>query len=227
MHSAFNVRRRRLDQHADASGRGHRLAQYFQAFDVEFRAKDRKARGVATRPGKRKVWVSEQRVGAVHHDGDSIRRGDARSNRFAANCEDRVRVGAYELGGDRRHLVGGREARVDHEITRFGEAKLRKLRNGRFPERAHYLSRRQKRAETVKLFGGLCPYATGQCACATEWSDEFPPSHSITSSARARTAGGRLRPSVCAVLRLMASSYRVGACTGMSAGISPLRTRCM
>src|SRR5829696_3434376 len=34
MHSAFDVWRRRLDQHADASSRGHRFAQYFQAFDV-------------------------------------------------------------------------------------------------------------------------------------------------------------------------------------------------
>lgn len=49
--------------------------------------------------------------------------------------------------------------------------------------------------------------------------------HSITSSARASSAGGTVRPRALAVLRLMASSYLVGACTGMSAGFSPLRMR--
>src|SRR6516165_4238195 len=47
----------------------------------------------------------------------------------------------------------------------------------------------------------------------------------ITSSARARRDGGTARPSALAVLRLITSSYLVGACTGMSAGFSPLRMR--
>src|SRR5262249_30338838 len=50
-------------------------------------------------------------------------------------------------------------------------------------------------------------------------------SYSITSSARASTLSGTLRPSALAVLRLMTSSYLVGACTGRSAGFSPLRMR--
>jgi len=50
---------------------------------VEFRAKDRETRCIATRPGKGKV--SEQRVGAVHHNRDGVRRGDAGGNRFAAD----------------------------------------------------------------------------------------------------------------------------------------------
>src|SRR5215211_5851071 len=41
--------------------------------------------------------------------------------------------------------------------------------------------------------------------------------HSITSSARASSVGGISRPSALAVLRLMTSSYLVGACTGRSA----------
>ena len=50
-------------------------------------------------------------------------------------------------------------------------------------------------------------------------------SHSITSSARASSVGGTVRPSALAVLRLIDSSYLVGACTGKSAGFSPLRMR--
>src|SRR6266699_902635 len=40
--------------------------------------------------------------------------------------------------------------------------------------------------------------------------------HSITSSARASSVGGTSRPSALAVLRLIVSTYLVGACTGRS-----------
>ena len=49
--------------------------------------------------------------------------------------------------------------------------------------------------------------------------------HSITSPARASTAGGTVSPRDLAVLRLIASSYLVAACTGSSAGFAPLRMR--
>ena len=49
--------------------------------------------------------------------------------------------------------------------------------------------------------------------------------YSITSLACASTDGGTVRPSALAVLRLIASSNLVGACTGRSAGFSPLRIR--
>src|SRR5262249_35939593 len=60
---------------------------------------------------------------------------------------------------------------------------------------------------------------------AAEQRDELAPVHSITSSARASSVGGISRPSAFAVLRLITSSYLVGACTGRSAGFSPLRMR--
>src|SRR5262249_3694895 len=71
------------------------------------------------------------------------------------------------------------------------------------------------------------------CVCAErpsrsrtgEQSDELASLHSMTSSARASTVGGMSRPRALAVLRLITSSYLVGACTGRSAGFSPLRTR--
>jgi len=49
--------------------------------------------------------------------------------------------------------------------------------------------------------------------------------YSITSSARATRLSGTVRPSAFAVFRLITSSYLVGACTGRSAGFSPLRIR--
>src|SRR5262249_39169765 len=60
---------------------------------------------------------------------------------------------------------------------------------------------------------------------AAEQRDELTPPHSITSSARASSVGGTSRPSALAVLRLITNSYFVGACTGRSAGFSPLRMR--
>src|SRR5262245_58813882 len=60
---------------------------------------------------------------------------------------------------------------------------------------------------------------------AAEKRDELAALHSITSSARASTVVGTSRPRALAVLRLIAIAYVVGACTGRSAGFSPLRTR--
>src|SRR5262249_38143673 len=62
---------------------------------------------------------------------------------------------------------------------------------------------------------------------AAEQRDELSPFHSITSSARAINEGGTSSPSPLPVLRLIKSSYLVGACTGRSAGFSPLRMRSM
>jgi hypothetical protein len=47
--------------------------------------------------------------------------------------------------------------------------------------------------------------------------------YSITSSARASTVGGRVRPSALAVLRLIVSSKRSGCWTGSSPGFVPCR----
>jgi len=49
--------------------------------------------------------------------------------------------------------------------------------------------------------------------------------HSITSSARASSDGGTVRPSALAVRRLIRKSNLVACCTGRSAGFSPLRIR--
>src|SRR6185369_6174475 len=51
--------------------------------------------------------------------------------------------------------------------------------------------------------------------------------HSITSSARARSDGGMVRPSAFAVLRLTTISKPVGCSTGSLAGSAPLRSLSM
>src|SRR5262249_29688465 len=64
-----------------------------------------------------------------------------------------------------------------------------------------------------------------RCRAAEPRDEVATAAHSITSSARASSDGGTVRPSAFAVLRLIVRSYLVGACTGRSAGFSPLRMR--
>src|SRR5262249_3463905 len=77
------------------------------------------------------------------------------------------------------------------------------------------------------MHAGLRPHRERPCRSAAEQRDKVASLHSITSSARASSAGGTVTPSALAVLRLITSSYLVGACTGNSAGFSPLRMRLM
>src|SRR5262245_15102055 len=51
----------------------------------------------------------------------------------------------------------------------------------------------------------------------------LPSHHSITSSARASSVSGTVRPSALAVLTLMTSSNVLGCSTGISAGFAPRR----
>ena len=56
-----------------------------------------------------------------------------------------------------------------------------------------------------------------------EQREEVAPFHSITSSARASSVGGTVRPSILAVSALMTSSNLLDCMTGKSAGLAPLR----
>src|SRR5262249_23094769 len=58
---------------------------------------------------------------------------------------------------------------------------------------------------------------------AAEKRDERAASHSITSSARASSIGGTVRPMALAVVTLMTSSTLVGNSIGRSLGSSPFR----
>src|SRR4051794_30068923 len=56
---------------------------------------------------------------------------------------------------------------------------------------------------------------------AADQRKDLPPPHSITSSARARSVGGIVRPKAAAVFRLIRNSNLVGCSTGKSAGFAP------
>ena len=139
---------------------------------------------------------------------------------------DDVRGGCGELPCLFAEGVGAAcaPAIIDPDIAALGPAKL-----------LHGLLERHVTRTGGGLFGDACERADaahlllrirGVRHCErTKPRDEVAPSHSITSSARASSVGGTVRPSALAVLRLMTNSNLVGCITGRSAGFSPLRTR--
>jgi hypothetical protein len=73
--------------------------------------------------------------------------------------------------------------------------------------------------------GGICTHWKAPPCHGAHPKPTLGTSHSITSSAVASSAGGTVRPSALAVLRLIAVSNFVGVCTGRSAGFLPRRMR--
>jgi hypothetical protein len=118
-------------------------------------------------------------------------------------------------------LVGGRVSAPDPGLARgFSPGEVGRVRPSPDPlpalQGSPAVVRGGRRRLKIFIFlpqaGGLSPALP-------------PPPHSITSSARARSVGGIVRPRARAVLRLMTSSNLVGSCTGRSAGLAPLRMR--
>src|SRR5215204_2873807 len=89
-----------------------------------------------------------------------------------------------------------------------------------FPPHEHLPRKRTLLSTSVKHEGGVVRHRFA-FACAANQRTRV--AHSITSSARARSVGGMVRPRALAVLRLMTSSNLVGCSIGRSAGLAPLR----
>src|SRR5262249_53492544 len=85
---------------------------------------------------------------------------------------------------------------------------------------------RQVKSDRSNLAHGWLPFAAD--SIRQQFGTQMPqgghpPHHSITSSARASSVGGMVRPSALAVLRLMTNSSLVDCSTGKSAGLAPLK----
>src|SRR5262249_47064689 len=94
--------------------------------------------------------------------------------------------------------------------------------------------RMERELRRYRLLAPAQPSRTDQIRCCGQLSAlcqhaqhtrELKSSYSITASAVASSVLGTVRLSAFAVVRLMTSSYLVGACTGRSDGFSPLRMR--
>jgi hypothetical protein len=71
----------------------------------------------------------------------------------------------------------------------------------------------------------LRPRRERPCHRAAEQRHELPTRHSMTSSARASSVGGAVRPSALAVLRLITNSSLEGSSIGRSPGRVPFKIR--
>ena len=127
--------------------------------------------------------------------------------------------------------IGGGPANIDSRIATIVPAQLRQCLDKRcYPSLLLRIirgrtseHRNPPHAVGLLLLASRGPRSPDCSACKS--CDEFAPPHSITSSARARSVGGIVRPSAFAVFRLMTSSNFEGHSMGRSAGLSPLKIR--
>src|SRR5262249_9493516 len=124
--------------------------------------------------------------------------------------------------------LGARKAKVLHQINQaLAQSKIRGQLVDRFYARHFDL-----RQDRCRSFGRPHRRRLLRLCCkrpcrshASEQADEHTPPHSITSSARGRSASGTFNPSFFAVLILMTSSNLVGDWAGKSAGFVPRKIR--
>src|SRR5262249_52006848 len=122
-------------------------------------------------------------------------------------------------------LLGARgiAAAVDEEVLPLNEAELTQL----VEERCKIWSMPRLRVEHAQAIGPprlLRESLRRRRQCrATEQRDELAAFHSITSSARASSVGGRVMPRAAAVSTFTTRSNLVGCSTGMSPGFAPRR----
>src|SRR5262245_2830926 len=123
-------------------------------------------------------------------------------------------------------IAGGPQGVDPHILPEIPTELPQTLQEGPQPELIPGIIRRgwQKHADPSHAFALLRPHRQRpRRRRAAEQRDEVAPLHSITSSARASSVGGMVRPSTLAVVRLMTSSNLDGCSTGISPGFVPRR----
>src|SRR6516225_9609952 len=220
----------RIDQHGNTSGLGHQIMEKSQPLGCNLSGEKIDAGRVAARPSKPRDKTQLDRV--VDDPEDDRNRCSRSFGRLGssglAGRGDNSHATQDKVRHERRQPVISTVQPVvlDYDVlplhvTRFAESFTERIGTadgvlGRpndddTDDRRCLLRARRERPRGRR---------------AAEKGDERSTFHySITSSARASRLSGTVRPSAFAVLRLITSSYFVGACTGKSAGFSPLRMR--
>src|SRR5262249_49753238 len=225
----LGIGRGRIYQQRDGPRRGGQLLRQVQLLCHQLRGEEVHAGNITTRPIQacneaKSDWVRSH----YKHDRNCCGRRLCHGCRnTAAAREYHVHLTLHQIGSERWQKVelSARPAVFDRDIPALHIAAFAET----FMECAHKMGKRVGRLAADKadhrhrrLLRRRRERASRRAA---EYGDELAPSHSITSSARASSVGGTVRPSSFAVLKLTNSSYLVGACTGRSAGFSPLRMR--
>src|SRR5262249_31175164 len=225
----LDVRVGRIGEKTDDFCRGNEFAQNLEPLRRHLHLEKADARNIATRPVEAPHKTQSDRIGShVEYDGNRrsrILRGGQR--RSTAHSNNDGNLPSDQIGSKRgqpiKLTLGPAEFDrhvMDLDKAGFAQAaadcgyKLGIRRCWRSQDADHRPCR-LLRARRERPRGRR----------AAENGDELASLHSITSSARASRLSGTVRPSAFAVLRLLTSSYFVGACTGRSTGFSPLRMR--
>src|SRR5262249_222951 len=155
-----------------------------------------------------------------HHDGNRRRRLLGRNTGRRPIGGDHVHRTADELGRragkSLRHPIG--VTVVEYDVVTFEVAEVAQPLAESIPHQR--IIGGGEAGKRGGVWGGGCGRATE--GRATKHGKKVPPPHSMTSSARASSEDGTVRPSVLAVLRLISSSNLVGCSTGRSPGFVPL-----
>ena len=211
---------------------GHRLFEELQPLAGEVRPGD--ARDVPAWAGQAGDEARSHRIarGAGHHDRDSGARPPGRPDARLDRRDDDVDAEPDQFGGQARERVRVELAQgapeLDHHVLAHDVAVV--------PEADHNapvvgvgLGAEGRRGAIQDPEPRGLPRLLGlgreRCGEESEGASEecSPADYWITSSARASTAGGIVRLSAFAVLRLSTSRYLVGCSTGRSAGFAPWR----
>jgi putative ABC transport system substrate-binding protein len=221
----------RVDKHSHAGGSGYQLAQELQPLCGQFGIEEIDPGQVSAGPSNAGDKTACDRV---FSDGEDDR--DCRGRRLRG--QDRLDISACDDGHPSVYQIGRQLGQTI--IPPFCPAIFD--RHALAFDIAGFLQTLAKRAQSVRERIGRCRMEKPDHRHrrllrarperprrhrAAEQSDELPPRHSITSSARASNVGGTSRPSALAALRLITNSYLTGAWTGSSLGFSPLRMRSM
>src|SRR5262249_32282105 len=126
------------------------------------------------------------------------------------------------------NVVGCGPADIDLQVAAFAPAQLSQGLSERCDARFRFrivLSRAHEHADHALSLLLRPRRERPRSSRAAEQRDELAPFHSMTSSARASSVSGTVRPSALAVLRLITSRKVVGCWTGSSPALAPLRIR--
>src|SRR5262249_46400905 len=201
---------------------GHQLMQHREPFGDHLSGGEIYPGRIASGAGDARNETKLYRV-LTDAEDDRDRRGSglgrARAGR-AARHRDHRHPTADQIGRQFLHpiVLTLRPAIFDRNVLTFHKARLVEPLPERRQEGPEVLERTKTEEPDHRHRLLRARHQRPGSRTAEQRDDLAPLHHSITSSARASTLAGISMPSAFAVLRLITSSYLVGACTGRSAG---------
>src|SRR5262249_5200813 len=221
-----------IHNHGNEVGIANEIAENHEPLRTQRGGEKRHARHIAARPIETVPQSDSHRVGsASEHDRNrrsgGLCRKRCRGAAASRRC-DHCHATANQIGGKRGQPIALAQgpAILDRHVSPPPIACILQTSAECGDQMRGCFGRLATQEADHRYRGLLCArrdrprYSRG----AAE-QHECAPVHSITSSARASSDVGRSSPSAFAVLRLITSSYLVGAWTGSLAGFSPLRIR--